>query len=241
MRSGLLWSVVGMAVAWSACERPAAAPTSGAAPGSALRGKATVGVILAREGEGGPLSAGGVTWESAALVVSDVELHACERASAWPALIPEAYAHVPGSPTRLGTPMALELLGSPGKAKIVGEAAPPHVAVCALEVILAPADEDVINATELDAELLVGKTFVARGVDAAGAPVSVSLDLRRAVRVPIKPGALELSARASDVFALVRVPVTAQLLSGLEQMSQEEAAAALVARLGESMTLYGGE
>lgn len=38
-----------------------------------------------------------------------------------------------------------------------------------MEVILAPADADVINVTELDAGALEGRTFVARGVDAAGA------------------------------------------------------------------------
>jgi hypothetical protein len=222
-----------------ACERPAP-PHHGPEPGSGLRGKATVGVILERAAEG-ELVAGGVTWRSAALVISDVELHACEQGWRWPSLVGDAYAHVPGSAMRLGTPMAIELLGAPGKARIIGESAPPHVAICAMEVILAPADADVINVTELDAGALEGRTFVARGVDAAGAEVTVSLALRRAVRVEVPPGALVVRRDEAEVFALVQLAVGPELLEGLERMGEEEAERVLVARLGEKMKLYGGK
>lgn len=220
----------------SGCEAPPPAPGA-AAPGSGLAGKATVGVILKRTAE---LDASAVRWLNVALVVSDVELHACEQARWAPDwLVPAAYAHVPGSAMRLGTPMAVELTGEPGRAKIIGEAAPPMASICALGVVLAPADDDIINTTELEAGQLEGRTFVARGVRADGERVSVELKLRRVVRVPVEPGALVIRPEDPEVFALVQVRVTDALLEGLDTMGEAEAEEALVRRLEANMTLYG--
>jgi hypothetical protein len=218
------------------CEAPPPAPGA-PAPGSGLAGKATVGVILKRTAE---LDTSAVRWLHVVLVVSDVELHACEQARWAPDwLVSEAYAHVPGSAMRLGTPMAVELTGEPGRAKIIGEAAPPMTAICALGVVLAPADNDVLNTTELEAEQLEGRTFVARGVRADGTKAAVELTMRRVVWVPIEPGALVIRPDDPEVFALVQLRVTDALLAGLDTMTESEAEEALVKRLEANMTLYG--
>jgi hypothetical protein len=215
------WLALSCSLATLNC-REAPSPAAMAPPGGQLRGSATLGVILSRDAsEAGPLQAEGITWDSIIVVISDVELHACEQAASPWRLISEAHAHVPGSPTRLGTPMALELLATPGRAKIIGEAAPPLVELCALTVVLAPADDDVINATDLDEEALVGKTLLARGRDADGQPVALTSQARLTWRVEVERGALALTKRQTQLFALIEVSVSEQMVTGLRGESGE--------------------
>lgn len=88
-------------------------------------------------------------------------------------LISPAFAHVPSSATRLGTPFVENLL-APGQARIIDEIAPPMASYCRLYAIVSPADDDIVNLTDLDTADIVGKTLLLRGryraaTEAAGA------------------------------------------------------------------------
>jgi hypothetical protein len=108
------------------------------------------------------------------LVVSALEAHLCEpeltrnkgtwldRAGDW--LVPSAHAHVPNSATRLGVPFVEDLLGEGGKARIVGEVAPPLGDYCSFYAVVSPADDDVLNLTELSTMEAEGNTLILRGV-----------------------------------------------------------------------------
>ncbi len=103
-----------------------------------------------------------------ALVTSALELHRCSvsneltrRVGAW--LIPTAHAHVPSSATRLGTPYVEDLLGTPESARIAGGIAPPFGTYCELHIILAPADDDVINLTAISHSEIENHTVLIRG------------------------------------------------------------------------------
>ena len=103
-----------------------------------------------------------------ALVISAIELHRCSvtntlSRSVLELLIPSAHAHVPSSATRFGTPWVEDLLATPGSARMIGGIAPPPGTYCELHVILAPADDDVINITPVDPEDIEDHTFLARG------------------------------------------------------------------------------
>ena len=102
------------------------------------------------------------------LVISAMELHRCSVTNTlsrtlfdW--LIPSADAHVPSSATRFGTPWVEDLLATPGAARMIGGIAPPLGTYCELHVILAPADDDVINITAVDPEEIENHTFLIRG------------------------------------------------------------------------------
>ena len=103
------------------------------------------------------------------IVVSDIELHACADAGTkgqgalLDLLIPSAHAHVPSSATRLGTPFIADLLSKPGRANILGEVAPPPMRYCDMYMVVAPADDDVINLTEVATEELEGKSAMLSG------------------------------------------------------------------------------
>ena len=115
--------------------------------------------------------------EEAYLVVSAIEAHACEpgvddyKTPAGPRMLNDlsdwvvshAYAHVPSSATRLGTPFVENLLGESGRAQIIGSIAPPPAAYCELHAIVAPADRDVANSTSVRTEAIRGKSLLVRG------------------------------------------------------------------------------
>lgn len=77
-------------------------------------------------------------------------------------LIPPAFAHVPSSATRLGTPFVEDLL-APGQARVIDEIAPPMASYCSLYAIVSPADDDIVNLTDLNTAEMVGKTMLLRG------------------------------------------------------------------------------
>ena len=114
-----------------------------------------------------------VTITGAWLVVSALEAHLCEpelsrNQGTWldrtgELLIPTAHAHVPNSATRLGVPFVEDLLGEGGKARIVGEVAPPLGDYCTFYAVVSPADDDVLNLTELPTTEAEGYTLILRG------------------------------------------------------------------------------
>ena len=112
--------------------------------------------------------------DEAYLVISAVEAHLCEpnRAQTGPEkgllepiedlFVGEALAHVPSSATRLGTPFVEDLFAE-GRARIVGEIAPPVGKYCRLYAIVSPADDDVVNLGELETADIVDKSLMLRG------------------------------------------------------------------------------
>ena len=118
--------------------------------------------------------------DEAYLVVSAIEVHACEPGvddyespggpllndlgdRLWPLVGGTARAHVPSSATRLGTPFVDDLLGKPDSARIVGEVAPPLAAYCHIVAVVSPADDDVVNSTPLATSEIVGHSLLVRG------------------------------------------------------------------------------
>lgn len=117
-----------------------------------------------------------ITIEHIALVVSALELHRCAptniHSTLHDRLIPSAHAHVPSSATRFGTPWVEDLLATPGNARMVGGVAPPPGTYCELHIILAPADDDVINITALSPDEIDGHTLLIRGTFQRGSRTS---------------------------------------------------------------------
>jgi len=113
------------------------------------------------------------------VIVSAIELHACrpgehpdaqsnppaERINFRPfdLIGGTAHAHTLGSSTRLGTPIARNLATEGGRARIVGETAPPLGIYCKIVPVFAPADDDLVNPTALSVEQLRGHTLLANG------------------------------------------------------------------------------
>lgn len=113
------------------------------------------------------------------VILSAVELHACRPgehpdAQADPPaerinfrlfdlIGSTAHAHTLGSSTRLGTPIARNLATEGGRARIVGETAPPLGVYCTIVPVFAPADDDLVNPTTLSVEQLRGHTLLANG------------------------------------------------------------------------------
>ena len=160
---------------FSACEPDTAALDAPFVP----QGKISLGVIHSWPGaqedeEARALRLTGaryeVTLKTLSLVISDVELHACikpdletsSRHAPW-SMIAEAHAHVPDSASRLGTPTIEDLLGAPGRARMLGEVAPPPGRYCGLRVVIAPADEDVVNLSEAPSRDVLGRSAVVHG------------------------------------------------------------------------------
>lgn len=161
--------------------------------------KVTLGVIMhAPEGQD-PVSKdawrvvrGTRTFEiqTFAIILSDLELHACDPKVAWNPLVSAAYAHVPDSATRLGTPYVLDMLATTGRARVLGEVAPPRGAYCAMYAVVTPADEDVVSLSALDARALEGRSMVItgrvrEGDDGAWQDFAWTETARRAVRVEL--------------------------------------------------------
>ncbi|QED29408.1 hypothetical protein FRD01_19650 [Microvenator marinus] len=97
-------------------------------------------------------------WELQAWVMtlSAVELHLCEEV-AW-SFVPSAWAHVPSSSTRLGTPVVEDLTRGSGGARIIGEISPPPGRYCKAYAVFSPADDDVLNMTPLSTSMVEGAT-----------------------------------------------------------------------------------
>lgn len=136
-------------------------------PQKAPIGRATVGYIREKtkttDQKKRPLNKQGkLHLDQLVWVISDVELHACERAERF-SLIPSAYAHVPDSATRLGAPFVEDLLSPEGKANIVGELAPPYGEYCTMYIIIAPADDDIINTTAISTKQIEGYSYLIKG------------------------------------------------------------------------------
>jgi len=182
------------------------------------------------------------------LVISDVEVHACvpERTGWFNGftLVPNAWAHVPSSATRLGTPFVEDLLAEDGRARILDEIAPPLMGYCALWVIVAPADDDVVNLTETTTEEVQGSTVVMSGRWRASSEepwrtFAWSAIARGAYRVdaPIEVTASKASAfvlldieRAATTFA--RIPLE-ELERGGDAVAQR-----IVDAMAEGFSLY---
>lgn len=216
------------------------------------RGKITLGVIhhkAASDAEEEPLlrlrdDRIEVELTRLMLVIADLEVHACDppapHASLLDLLIPSAHAHVPDSATRLGTPTVEDLLSPPAKARIIGEVAPPWGSYCALWVVVAPADEDVVNLSELPSEEILGKSALIAGrwrsLDAPEQwhPFDTTRDMRQVWRVML-PEPITLEAQHESAFVLVDKTLDAALLEGLDASDAEALTRALPDHLLEKL------
>ncbi|RAL25007.1 hypothetical protein DL240_01995 [Lujinxingia litoralis] len=102
------------------------------------------------------------------VVTSAVEFHLCAPTNtlgAWlyEQAIPTAAAHVPSSANRLGTPYVEDLLGPARATRMVGGVAPPVGDYCEMHVLLTPADDDIINLTDVPTSELEGHTALIEG------------------------------------------------------------------------------
>ena len=236
------------ALATASCER---------APDSRVPESASVTLGAIRQGAPAPLTLerGGAeaVIESLAWVVADVELHACVEPAppSWRALVVrEARAHVPDSATRIGIPSLEDLLAEPGRARVWGEIAPPPLAYCALWVIVAPADDDVVNLSDAPTEDVVGHSFLIAGrwrasADRPWEQFSHALAPRRAIPVrfadPSSGSArLELGSERRSAFLLIEKSVGPELFSGiaLSSLASEAGAEAVFDRLAQSLSVY---
>ena len=202
-----------------------------------------------------------VELEQFALVVADVEVHACttltEQAAwtkPWRAipswLSSTANAHVPESATRLGTPTVEDLLSPPARARILGEVAPPAGSYCKLRVVLAGADEDVVNLSSVDTQRLQGKSAVLRGKlrvlgEGEGAWQSFDVSSTRASIWEIAPGPepIVLTKKSPGAFVLFDKQISGDLADVLgarfeKSPDGEQLADAAVAYLEERCTRY---
>ncbi len=160
-RSSLAWITLVLCIVTAfsiSCEEPSDTVPRWEPP------KLAVGLMAARESEE-PLrfEDDGIEYEieEFVVVVSAVELHLCEvAANFW---ISPAYAHVPSSATRLGTPVVDDVMRTGGFARIFGEIAPPSGRYCEVWVVITPADDDVVNLTNVGLEDVFEKSAVAVG------------------------------------------------------------------------------
>lgn len=201
------------------------------------RASMSFGYIHELEGiePGGPVTVTGddgaeIEVQEAYLVVSGIEAHLCEpeQASKGSSLeelfIGTAYAHVPSSATRLGTPFVEDLLAE-GKARIVGEIAPPLGEYCRIFAVVSPADDDVRNLSALDTADIVGKSLLLRGrvrpgPDAEWKPFAASSDARNVVPLEaIDPSSgdspLRLDDPSQSKMMLLDKTITPALFAGL--------------------------
>lgn len=185
--------------------------------------KVTLGVIMHAQGDdpvaqdAWRIARGAKTYEitTFAIILSDLEVHACAPTVSWnlPG-VSLAHAHVPDSATRLGTPYVLDMLAAPGRARVLGEIAPPRGDYCSMYAVVTPADEDVVSLSALDARALEGKSMVLsgrvrEGDDGAWRPFEWSETARRAVRIELGKKALGAKggfwlldrARSASIFS----------------------------------------
>ncbi len=123
------------------------------------------------------------------IVVSVVEMHLCQTLASF-SFVPNAYAHVSSSSTRLGTPFVIALHKQKQSAIVVGEIAPPPGEYCKGFVVLSPADEDVMNLTDLDSQKIIGHSIFIRGrfkelSSVEWTPFEKSFDLKDAFPFPL--------------------------------------------------------
>lgn len=255
-----------MALSSSGCQRehPLDRPVT-----ELVQGKVSLGVIhhlgegtSRAEEEGGALLLQGAHHEveltEFAIVVADVEVHACTRRGeqraglgweAWPSLVtPSVWAHVPESATRLGTPTVEDLLSEPARARILGEVAPPAGEYCKIRLVLAGADEDVVNLSAVDTTRLLGKSVRLRGRWKKRAAESwqafdVSSERPSIWEIDLSQEPISLTKEKSGAFVLVDKPIAGNLADTLaehlEQDPQSPRAADAAARyLQEQSTRY---
>lgn len=122
----------------------------------------------------------------------------------WPGveelLLPSvAFAHTPGSPTRLGVPSVLALNAAPGTRWVLGDLAPPPGSYPGARILLAPPDDDAqylpTDVDMIDHTLHVdGMAF--QGTDSVA--ISLAIPIHDSVEVSVTRGngsALPLRAR----------------------------------------------
>jgi hypothetical protein len=127
------------------------------------------------------------------------------RVPSWPRvgewLLPSvAYAHTPGSPTRLGVPSVLALNAAPGTRWVLGDLAPPPATYPGARIILAPPDDDAqYLPTDVD---MIDHTLHVDGMAFQGADsvaISLSIPIHDSVEVSVPQGngsALVLRSRS---------------------------------------------
>lgn len=232
---------------------------------------------------GGPVSlelADGtrVEVQQAYLVVSAIEAHLCEpaapaesghngvsparaapptvltRLADW--MLAPAYAHVPSSATRLGTPFVEDLL-APGQARVIDEIAPPMAVYCSLFAVVSPADDDIVNLTDLSTDEIVGKTMLLRGrlrpgdggtqaaQDSAWQDFESASEARDLIHIDaIDPqtgqAPLHLDSANASRMLLLDKRVSADLFDGLshQHFMGPEAANQVLKRLEERLKIY---
>jgi hypothetical protein len=202
------------------------------------------------------------------LVIYALEVHRCvEARSSLERLSPisEAHAHVPSSATRLGIPVVVDLLGRPGRARAVGEIAPPTGTYCKLYAIVAPADEDAMNPTRVARDAIAERSLLVRGrwrPARAGSeterdapdgsddgdgwrPFTLSAAPKRAVDVPLLDprsgeAPLALSEPGDSAFVLLDLRVGPEIFAGLDprRFDSPEIASTIVDRLAEKMQIH---
>ena len=225
------------------------APREGA-PADAPQGRATIGVIRSL-GDKGPWAfkrkdGQHMRIDQMIWTVADVEVHAClppaPQASSWFS-VSQAWAHVPESATRLGTPVFEDLLGPPGKANIIGEVAPPYGAYCDVWMIVAPADDDTFNNTDLEADELLGVSFLVKGAsrpdpEAPWKPFKLRGTSSYAFKVQAGPSAKRFNVAPDESgFLLIDKARTPSLFEGVD-LDAPDAPDRIARALGATLTLY---
>lgn len=112
----------------------------------------------------------------------------------------DAFAHTPGSPTRLGVPSVLALNAAPGTRWVLGDLAPPPGSYPGARIILAPPDDDAqYLPTDVD---MVDHTLHVDGMAFQGTDsvaISLSIPIHDSVEVSVSAGnggALPLRSRS---------------------------------------------
>lgn len=203
--------------------------------------------------------AGRIEVRAAYLVVSAVELHACEPGlddydspgapllnSIWPLFGGTARAHVPSSSTRLGTPFVDDLLGKPDSASIVGEISPPLAAYCRLYAVVAPADRDVVNSTSLPTDDIVGKSLLVRGrfkpkPDADWRDFEIAADTARPIEInAVDPqtGQSPLVLKSPDRSVMLLLDKTIRPSTFSTDPTADHAASDILDRLAETLRVH---
>lgn len=210
---------------------PAQAPSNGAAPGADPPARRA---LAGRHPEGHDVEITGLY-----LVTSAIEVHACEPgldamahapslpARLWHWVVPEVQAHVPDSQNRLGVPYVEDLLAEPRSARIVGSIAPPLGRYCRIYAVISPADDDLLNLTDVSSEDILGKSLLVRGRwrpdgVADWQDFSLSTDSRRAqpiaLRDPLDPARpLAFDRNGDQAMVLLDKPVDEGLVRHLTQ------------------------
>ncbi len=211
-------------------------------------GKVTLGVIMRAPAQDPvdqntwTLTRGARTYEitTFSLILSDLELHACPPKLAWNPLLSTAHAHVPDSATRLGTPYVLDMLAVPGKARVLGEIAPPLGSYCAMYAVITPADEDVVSLGQADPAALVGKSMViagrAREADGPWQAFEWSEADRRVVRIEIPP--TRLTPQKDSAFWLLDRERPATIFTPDAELGTPEATRAIFEAALATLSLH---